>query len=93
MEKLKDFQDLARKNGFLDAEETEQGTVLWLRRPTTNAEDRLCIDCVAKSATLYWATMPWRINSKTFLAVSAMEEWFASTANLRCNDGGSGKVG
>jgi hypothetical protein len=77
MEKLKAFQEVARKNGFLDVEETEDGTVLWLRRPTANAEDRMCIDSASNSATLYWATIPWKINSKTFRVVSALEQWFA----------------
>jgi len=80
MQGLKAFQDVARKHGFIDAEETEDGTVLWLRRPTTTAEDRLCLDSVANSATLYWATIPWQINSKTFRVVSALEQWFASAS-------------
>jgi hypothetical protein len=80
MEKLTEFQAVARKNGFVDVEETEDGTVLWLRRPTANAEDRLCIDSVTNSATVFWASIPWQINSKTFRVVSALEQWFASTS-------------
>ena len=80
MEKLKAFQDAARKNGFVDAEETEDGTVLWLRKPTASAEDRLCIDSVTNSATVFWATIPWKINSRTFRFVSELEAWFASMA-------------
>lgn len=81
MEKLKAFQDIARNHGFVDVEETEEGTVLWLRRPTASAEDRMCIDSLTSSATVYWATIPWQINSKTFRAAAALEQWLASTSN------------
>jgi hypothetical protein len=80
MEKLRAFQDVARKNGFVDAEETDDGTVLWLKKPTSNAEDRICVDSKTNSVTVFWATIPWKINSKTFRAVPALEEWFALTA-------------
>ena len=64
MEKLKAFQDIARSNGFVDAEETD---------------DRMCVDSLTNSVTVFWATMPWKINSKTFRAVSALQEWFVQT--------------
>jgi hypothetical protein len=76
MEKLKAFQDVARSNGFVDVEETDDGTVLWLKKPTENAEDRMCVDSLTNSVTVFWATIPWKINSKTFRAVSALQEWF-----------------
>jgi hypothetical protein len=79
MEKLKAFQDIARNNGFVDVEETDDGTVLWLKKPTENAEDRMCVDSLTNSVTVFWATMPWKINSKTFRAVSALQEWFTQT--------------
>jgi hypothetical protein len=87
MEKLTEFQDAARKHGFVDVEETEDGTVLWLRRATVSAEDRLCIDSTSNSATVFWATIPWQINSKTFKAVSALEDWFTSTSNPATAEG------
>jgi hypothetical protein len=89
MDELKAFQDAARKNGFVDVEETEDGTVLWLRRPTGDAEDRLCIDNVTNSATVYWATIPWKINSRTFRVVSALEQWFASMSEQAAIPGNS----
>jgi hypothetical protein len=89
MEKLTAFQDVARKNGFVDVEETEEGTVLWLRRPTAIAEDRMCIDSVTNSATVFWATIPWKINSQTFRVVSALEQWFASRLKLAPTEGTS----
>jgi hypothetical protein len=80
MEKLKAFQDVARINGFVDVEETEDGTVLWLKKPTANAEDRMCVDSLTNSVTVFWATIPWKINSKTFRAVAALQEWFTLTS-------------
>jgi hypothetical protein len=80
MEKLKAFQDLARSNGFVDVEETEDGTVLWLKKPTANAEDRMCFDSLTNSVTVFWATIPWKINSRTFRTVSALEEWIAQSS-------------
>jgi hypothetical protein len=80
MEKLKAFRDVARINGFVDVEETEDGTVLWLKKPTANAEDRMCVDSLTNSVTVFWATMPWKINSKTFRVVSALQEWFTLTS-------------
>jgi hypothetical protein len=77
MEKLKAFQDLARSNGYVDVEETDDGTVLWLKKPTIDAEDRMCVDSLTNSVTVFWATIPWKINSKTFRALSALQEWLA----------------
>jgi hypothetical protein len=77
MEKLKEFQDLARSNGYIDAKESDGGEVLWLKKPTANAEDRMCFDGLTNSVTVFWATLPWKINSKTFRVVSALQEWLA----------------
>jgi hypothetical protein len=80
MEKLKAFQDVAFKNGFMQSEEVEDGTVLWLRKPTASAEDRMCIDTMTNSATVFWASIPWKINSKTFRTASLLQDWFTSVA-------------
>jgi hypothetical protein len=78
MEELQAFQVTAREGGFVLAEESGDGTVLWLKKATTEAEDRICIDSLTKSATVYWATIPWKINSKTFREASALHEWILS---------------
>jgi hypothetical protein len=80
MEKLKAFQDVARNSGFVDVEETDDGTVLWLKKPTANAEDRMCVDSLTNSVTVFWATMPWKINSKTFRTVPSLQEWITQTS-------------
>jgi len=78
MEKLQAFQTAAHKGGFIDAQETEDGTVLWLKKQTADAEDRMCIDSLTNSATVFWATIPWKINSKTFRQSSELEAWIMS---------------
>jgi hypothetical protein len=80
MEKLREFQEAAREHGFIEVEETKDGTVLWLKKATADAEDRMCIDSLANSVTVFWATIPWKINSRTFRSVSALQEWFTATA-------------
>jgi hypothetical protein len=80
MDNLKEFRDAARQYGFVDVEDTDDGTVLWLRKATAIAEDRMCIDSAANTVTVFWATLPWKINSKTFRAVSALQEWLAATS-------------
>ncbi len=89
MEKLTEFQVAARKQGFVDVEETDNGTVLWLRRPTADAEDRLCIDSDSNTATVFWATIPGQISSKTFRFVSELEGWFTAAAKLAATQGKS----
>ncbi len=79
MEKLRAFQDVARSNGFVDVEETDDGTVVWLKKPTANAEVCMCVDSMTNSVTVFWATIPWKINSKTFRVVSALQEWLTQT--------------
>jgi hypothetical protein len=51
---------------------------MWLKRATAEAEDRMCIDSMTNSATVYWATIPWKINTKTFRAAPALQEWILS---------------
>jgi hypothetical protein len=78
MEKLEAFQLAACEGGFVAVEESEEDTVLWLRKGTAEAEDRICLDSLTNSATVYWATIPWKINSKTFREASALREWIQS---------------
>jgi hypothetical protein len=48
MEKLQAFQAAAREGGFVAVEECDEGTVLWLRKETSDAgtktHQRICID-------------------------------------------------
>jgi hypothetical protein len=77
MDKFEAFEAAARRGGFIEAEGSEAGA-LWLKKPTADAEDRIRIDTVTNSATVYWATIPWKINSRTFRDASALQTWILS---------------
>jgi hypothetical protein len=80
MEKLQAFQTAAREGGFVQVKETAEGTVLWLRKsgPVTarDTHQRMCIDSLTNSVTVYWMTLPGKLTSKTFRGVPALQEWF-----------------
>lgn len=82
MEKLQAFQTAARENGFVTVEESEEGTVLWLKKATLESEDRICLDSLTNSATVYWASIPWKINSKTFRDAAALQAWILSRPGI-----------
>ena len=79
MERLQAFQTAARKSGFVEVRESGEGSVLWLRKNapdnTRDTHQRMCIDSVTNSVTVYWMTIPGEVNSKTFRGVSALQEW------------------
>jgi hypothetical protein len=79
MLKLQEFQSTARDNGFLEVGESEEGSTVWFRKTTpdkdTEVHRRLCIDSLTNSATLFWETVPAKLNSKTFRSASALKEW------------------
>ncbi len=52
MEKLQAFQAAACEGGFVAIEESEEDTVLWLKKATVEAEDRICLDSLTNSATV-----------------------------------------
>jgi hypothetical protein len=74
------FQTAAREGGFVAEIGSMEGTVQWLRRiPPQMARDthqRMCIDTVTNSVTVYWVGVPGKLNSKTFRDVPALQEWF-----------------
>ncbi len=81
MEKLHEFQSVARENGFIEVGESEQGSTVWFRNATpdtgTDVHKRLCIDSLTNSATVFWETVPAKLNSMTFRTVPALRAWFA----------------
>jgi len=80
MEKLQAFQTAARKGGFVEVQESAEGTVLWLQKSppatTRDTHQRMCIDSLTNSVTVYWMTLPGKLSSKTFRGVPALQEWF-----------------
>jgi hypothetical protein len=73
------FQIAAREGGFVADIGMGEGTVQWLRKiPLPRARDthqRMCIDTMTSSVTIYWVEVPGRLNSKTFRDVPALQEW------------------
>jgi hypothetical protein len=86
MVQLKEFEDIARKNGFVDAGETEDESVMWLRKPSADAEERMCLDSQTRSVTVFWATVPGETFSKTFRVASMLQDWLISGASKERGD-------
>jgi hypothetical protein len=84
VEGLQAFRTIAHDGGFIDLEESENGTVLWLRRQSpdapTNTHQRICMDSVTNSVTVYWTTSLGKVESKTFRTATDLREWLASQA-------------
>lgn len=57
MEMIRAFEVAALKCGFVEMDECGDGTVVWLKRAPADAitkvNQRICIDTVTDSATLY----------------------------------------
>jgi hypothetical protein len=83
MEELQTFQAAAREGGFVAAKESKDSTVLWLRRATpdasTGTRQRMCLDSVTKSATVFWTNARGQTESKTFRNANALREWLSGT--------------
>jgi hypothetical protein len=83
MVRLQAIQTAAREGGFVKVSESREGNVLWFRKRTvdmsTQTHQRMCIDSLTNRVTVYWMTAPAKVNSKTFRAVPALQEWFKSS--------------
>ncbi len=84
MKLLEEFEISARENGFLAIESSADGSTTWFRKElpdaATDAHRRLCVDQLTSSVTVFWATLPWKINSKTFRTIASLKAWFALVA-------------
>jgi hypothetical protein len=78
MHKLEDFRLVARENGFVEVESEENSTV-WFRNstpdPVSAVHKRLCLDSLTNSATVFWETVPVKLNSLTFRTAAALHAW------------------
>ena len=76
---LRAFQIAAHKVGFVEVNRTVEGNVRWLRKSTPSSTmdncQSMCIDSLTNSVTVYWLTVPGKVNSKTFRGVPALQEW------------------
>jgi len=81
MDELQAFQAAARESGFVAVEESKDGTVLWFRKavpdPSNGTHQRLCLDSMTKSATIYWRNVRGLTESKTFRSVAELREWLS----------------
>jgi hypothetical protein len=84
MGKLQEFRTAARQNGYAETNEYQAGSIVWLKKPKphagTDLHERLCIDSVTDSATVFWQSAPRKLNSKTFRSVASLTDWFGATA-------------
>ncbi|HMI50635.1 MAG TPA: hypothetical protein VK525_03925 [Candidatus Saccharimonadales bacterium] len=80
-ERIKGFKTAAKQVGYVESSESEDGTVLWLCKnaPPTSREShqRMCIDSLTNSVTVFWMTVAGKLASKTFRGIPALQEWFA----------------
>ena len=80
MMKLEAFQSAAKEGGFVAETGMGEGTVQWLKKiPPPMARDthqRMCIDTITNSVTVYWVGLLGKLNSKTFREAPALREWF-----------------
>lgn len=81
MNRLRLFQAAAHESGFVNVNEHLAGTVLWLTRktpdPTSKAHQRICMDTLTFSATVYWVDSQGKSASKTFRKPLELLEWLA----------------
>jgi hypothetical protein len=77
--KLQEFRTAAHENGYDEINGNVEGDIIWLRKATpdigTEVHKRLCIDSITDSATVFWQTVPAKLNSKTFRTVSSLKDW------------------
>jgi len=80
MVKLQAFQIAARKAGFVEVSESGAGSTLWLKKGSPDTArgtfQRMCIDSMTNSMTVYWMSALGKLDSKTFRALPALQEWF-----------------
>jgi hypothetical protein len=67
--------------GFVEENRRRRGSesVVWLTKDKPcmrgGTYQRMCIDRLTESATVYWVAVPGKVDSKTFREVSALREW------------------
>jgi hypothetical protein len=75
------FQSAALDCGFVEERRHQRrnGTVVWLTKDKpglrTGTYQRMCVDRLTDSATVYWVPVPGKVDSKTFREVPALREW------------------
>jgi hypothetical protein len=90
MQKIQAFQVAARQCGFIEMDECGEGTVVWLRKATADAatgtHQRMCIDSLTDSASVYFTNVRGKLDSKTFRSVTALQEWLSAITLVEKSD-------
>jgi hypothetical protein len=87
VDRLRPFQATAREGGFVELNESSgDGTVLWLKKTSLDGSseihERMCIDSLTNSATVFWVSITGALNSKTFRNANALQEWLSNDEHL-----------
>jgi hypothetical protein len=85
----KRFQRAALDCGFVEANRCERGSVVWLVKDKPGAggkiHQRMCVDDLTNSATVYWMATTGKVDSKTFREVPALREWLKAPEAMFVN--------
>jgi hypothetical protein len=86
VDRLRPFQATAREGGFVELNESSDGTVLWLKKTSldesSEIHERMCIDSLTNSATVFWVSITGGLNSKTFRNAISLQEWLSHDEHL-----------
>jgi hypothetical protein len=75
------LQGAALDYGFVEENRYRRGSesVVWLAKNKPGMGggiyQRMCVDRLTDSATVYWGAVPGKVDSKTFREVSRLREW------------------
>jgi hypothetical protein len=87
MRTFQQFQAVTRDLGFTREKTCDGGTVLWLtRKPVDDSlrpPERICIDSLTNSVTVYLPSKGGRMAARTFRSPSSLQEWFCGEKLLR----------
>lgn len=99
MGRFRKFQAAVRESGFVELKSSGDGSVLWFGKsssqPDKQPDQRICIDRLTNSATVYFTTPRGTVDSKTFRAVTNLQEWIAAEPSRETNvkpSGGSSSL-
>lgn len=85
------FHSAALDCGFVEVDRHRRGSdsVVWLtkHRPGTGGGiyQRMCVDALTDSATVYWMAIPGKVDSITFREVPALREWLEAPEEIIAN--------
>jgi hypothetical protein len=85
------FQTTALDCGFVEENLHRRGrdSVVWLTKEESgdgrNTHQRMCVDDMTNSATVYWMAVTGRVDSKTFREVPALRKWLEAPQEIFAN--------